>query len=337
MMGPNFRRAICSFSMILIPEILFLCTTGRFFSHKPIIIIASFLLYCLSLYFHIKVSTSDPGYIPKQLPPFAKGPRGAPTLTKALLQNPTKECALHKQYMQIPFNGRMLKIKYCSACLILRPPRTSHCSDCGLCVEKFDHHCPWVGSCIGKKNYCLYLFFLYSTTALIIFNSISSLIEIRLVALHIMKKTENGEQVLYKILENSGGSLVFLLYTAITMWFVLFLTLFHSYLIMNNQTTHEYLKKIWRDPPLNPYKYKSVIKNIVAVIFKQKIPAHFDTNKPIDLNLDTFTIIPSRLSVFQLTELEVKVAKGFTDGKTSPFICEFKDDQGSIDSNIVFP
>ncbi|OMJ67973.1 hypothetical protein SteCoe_34711 [Stentor coeruleus] len=118
MMGPNIRRSICSFSMILIPEILFLCTTGRYFSHKPMIIIVSFLLYCLSLYFHIKVSTSDPGYIPKQLPPFAKGPNGAPTLVKAMLQNPRKECALHKSYVEISFNGRMLKMKYCSACKI---------------------------------------------------------------------------------------------------------------------------------------------------------------------------------------------------------------------------
>lgn len=118
MMGPNFRRSICSFFMILIPEILFLCTTGRFFSHKPMIIIASFLLYCLSLYFHIKVSTIDPGYIPKQLPPFTKGPRGAPTLSKALLQNPTKECALHKSHVETSFNGRMIKMKYCSTCKI---------------------------------------------------------------------------------------------------------------------------------------------------------------------------------------------------------------------------
>lgn len=120
------------------------------------------------------------------------------------------------------------------------------------------------------------------------------------------------------------------------MWFVLFLAVFHSYLIMNNQTTHEYLKKIWKNPPLNPYRYSTVIKNFAAVVFRQKLSSHFDKNQPIDLNLETCSITPSRLSIFHHTELEVKVGKMCTDGKTSPFICEFKDELDSIDAHIVF-
>jgi palmitoyltransferase ZDHHC9/14/18 len=116
MMGPNYKRAFGSFIMIVFPEILFLCTTGWYFYKMPVIIIASFLLCCGSVYFHIKVCTKDPGYLPRQLPPFAKGPFGAPTLSKAFMQDPTKVCALDKPYMEIPLNGRMIKLKYCLTC-----------------------------------------------------------------------------------------------------------------------------------------------------------------------------------------------------------------------------
>lgn len=347
MMGPDFKRSFGSFAMIVLPEILFLCTTGRYFSRMPMIIIASFLLCCLSVYFHIKVSTRDPGYIPKQLPPFAKGPFGAPVLTKALLQESSKGCAIDKTYVEIPWNGRLVKLKYCLSCkiysgLLLRPPRASHCSDCGLCVEKFDHHCPWVGNCIGKKNYRIYLGFLYSTSGAIIFNLIFTVLEIRAVALNIMEDNEDGDRVFYKILESSGGSVLYLLYSAIVitmqmMWFVLFLTTFHSYLIMNNLTTHEYLKKIWKKPPTNPFSYENAMKNIAAVIFKRKIPQYFDMNRPIDLNLDTYSISPSKIGFLQTVVEKPKFEKIKTDGKTSPYGSDLRDDYDYNGEHIVIP
>lgn len=118
MMGPQYRRAFLSFSMIVAPEILFLGTTGRFYYKMPAISIVSFLMFCASVYFHVNVSIRNPGYIPKQLPPFAKGPFGTAVLTKAMMKESSKACAIDNPYFEVPFNGRMIKMKYCSTCKI---------------------------------------------------------------------------------------------------------------------------------------------------------------------------------------------------------------------------
>ena len=69
------------------------------------------------------------------------------------------------------------------------------------------------------------------------------------VGIAIDEKANNGDDFFYKLLEDSGGTIVFLLYTSVVifmqiMWFVFFLSCLHTYLLMTNQTTHEYLKKV---------------------------------------------------------------------------------------------
>lgn len=59
-------------------------------------------------------------------------------------------------------------IRFCSECLIYRPPRSAHCYECNVCVEKIDHHCPWIGMCIGKRNYRLYISYILSLGALFV-------------------------------------------------------------------------------------------------------------------------------------------------------------------------
>lgn len=219
-MGPDYQKALISFFLIVLPEILFLGTTARFYIENPAIITFSILLCFCSLVFHFQVATKDPGYIPKQLPPFAKGPFGAPVLTRALLDDASKACAIDRPYFEIPVNGKLVKMKYCLPCiaylgLITRPPRTSHCSDCGLCVEKFDHHCPWVGNCIGKKNYRVYIAFLFSTSGLIIFNLIFVVSEVVLMVNKKQEDEKNGDKVFVRLLESTGGTIVLLIYTSI--------------------------------------------------------------------------------------------------------------------------
>jgi palmitoyltransferase ZDHHC9/14/18 len=114
--GPDFKKAILSFCLIFLPEVLFLCTTGRFFISNPMVLVTSFLLCLISLFFHFQVATRDPGYLPKQVPPFAKGPFNGPILTKALLMESTKGCAIDRPYIEVPVNGNLVKMKYCLTC-----------------------------------------------------------------------------------------------------------------------------------------------------------------------------------------------------------------------------
>ena len=56
------------------------------------------------------------------------------------------------------------KYRYCSTCLIMRPPKASHCQHCDQCVKGFDHHCYWMGNCIGVRNLRSFVGFLFFTT-----------------------------------------------------------------------------------------------------------------------------------------------------------------------------
>ena len=51
--------------------------------------------------------------------------------------------------------------EYCTKCKIKKENHTVHCFICQRCIEDFDHHCYWINKCVGKKNYWLFMFFLY--------------------------------------------------------------------------------------------------------------------------------------------------------------------------------
>ena len=55
----------------------------------------------------------------------------------------------------ITINGFPYDQKYCTTCLIWRPPRASHCSTCNRCVTNLDHHCPV--RTFGRHTTCLKL------------------------------------------------------------------------------------------------------------------------------------------------------------------------------------
>ena len=125
---------------------------------NPAPLIITSLLTIGSLYFLMLVSLKNPGFIPKQWPPFAQGPYGARPIEEILQETINPK--------EILINGNLSRLKYCSTCNIIRPPRCSHCADCGVCVERFDHHCPWVGNCVARRNYREFIGFLTSTLLL---------------------------------------------------------------------------------------------------------------------------------------------------------------------------
>ena len=93
---------------------------------------------------------TDPGMVPKVLQRYERE-----DLKRIPLDQDYRNGSMRDQQKMYVFalKSHSLRVKFCSSCLIFRPPRTSHCSDCNMCVERFDHHCPWIGTCVGKRNY----------------------------------------------------------------------------------------------------------------------------------------------------------------------------------------
>uniref|UniRef100_A0A8C8R5A2 Palmitoyltransferase n=1 Tax=Pelusios castaneus TaxID=367368 RepID=A0A8C8R5A2_9SAUR len=129
--------------------------------------------------------------------------------------------------MEVVINKYMVKLKYCYTCKMFRPPRTSHCSVCDNCVERFDHHCPWVGNCVGKRNYRYFYAFILSLSFLTAF----------IFACVITHLT------LRKGFLNSLSTLLELVICFFSVWSILGLSGFHTYLVASNLTTNEDVRK----------------------------------------------------------------------------------------------
>ena len=53
--------------------------------------------------------------------------------------------------------------KYCYKCFIKKEKYSKHCIVCDKCYDDFDHHCYWINKCVAKKNYNLFISFLFIT------------------------------------------------------------------------------------------------------------------------------------------------------------------------------
>ncbi|EFX61308.1 hypothetical protein DAPPUDRAFT_18257, partial [Daphnia pulex] len=114
-----------------------------------------------------------------------------------------------------------------------------HCDICGVCIEKMDHHCPWLGTCIGKKNYKQFLLFL-----------LSLFVEFAIVfAMCIMIMNNNQiKRVSIDIgttLRTYPFSIILAILVVPFMIFAAAMLGLHSYLVMKNLTTREYLGDKW--------------------------------------------------------------------------------------------
>lgn len=222
----------------------------------PILLIAT--LTVLSLVFLFKTNTNDPGYIPRQVIPFATH----------YAQNLNEHISNVKP---LSFNcrGFLIKLKFCTTCMVYRPPRCSHCSVCNLCVEGFDHHCPWIGNCIGKRNYFYFVYFIFTLSLL-------CAASICLAAFNIFELNDEpwGVYSIFSVVNLViGGIFTLLIYC---------LLFFHLYLISIGMTTNEKIKNLYINSG-NPFNQNSAKKNILNKFRDFQSKSQFNINAKVSV------------------------------------------------------
>ena len=252
--------------LLNIPSILFFIFPGSILIEEyfTVLILSIFSIVLCDYYFLLSVLT-NPGYIPKQEPPFAVGPKGAPTISFYISSLKDAKTPMDIKLVKISHGHQLMKLKYCKTCLIVRPPRASHCSLCNVCVEKFDHHCPWIGNCVGKRNYKYFIGFLSSILFITVVNVIGCSI-----ILFLLFEKENSTYL--------GITILLLIYYILMFWFIFGLWGYHLYLISSNQTTIEKLKKAWKGLFENPYNH-GFFNNFIFTLCTKQAFSWFNIHK----------------------------------------------------------
>uniref|UniRef100_A0A8C7ZNC6 Palmitoyltransferase n=1 Tax=Oryzias sinensis TaxID=183150 RepID=A0A8C7ZNC6_9TELE len=234
---------------------------------SPAIPVFAVLLFLFVMAMLLRTSFSDPGVLPRALPEeaaFIEMEIEAANGNVPAGQRPPP------RIRNVQINNQIVKLKYCYTCKIFRPPRASHCSICDNCVDRFDHHCPWVGNCVGKRNYRYFYLFTLSLSLLTIYIFAFDIVHV------VMRSVDKG--FLNTLQETPGTYPLSVLVCFFTLWSVVGLTGFHTYLISLNQTTNEDIKGSWsgKNRVQNPYSHKNIIKNCCEVLCGPAYPSVLD-------------------------------------------------------------
>jgi len=266
--------------------LLVIGTSGLFFAFdcpflteriSPVIPVVGAVLFIFVLSNLLKTSFSDPGIIPRATNAEAENiereieqPNGA---GQAYRPPPrTKE---------IQVKGQSVKLKYCFTCKIFRPPRASHCSICDNCVERFDHHCPWVGNCVGKRNYRYFYLFLVSLAFHCVFIFVCALTHLVLES----KDKNNSENAHFlEAVRKSPASIIVCVICFFSVWSILGLAGFHTYLTSSNLTTNEDIKGSYSSKRtsanFNPYSRGNPFSNCAMILCGPLPPSMLDARGP---------------------------------------------------------
>ncbi|XP_066539299.1 palmitoyltransferase ZDHHC18a isoform X1 [Hoplias malabaricus] len=230
----------------------------------PVIAGVLFLFVVISL---LQTSFTDPGILPRA------SPEEAADIERQIDNSGSGTYRPPPRTKEILINGQVVKLKYCFTCKMFRPPRTSHCSLCDNCVERFDHHCPWVGNCVGKRNYRFFYTFIVSLSFLtsFIFGCVITHLTLR----------SQGAGGIIQALQESPASVVELVVCFFSIWSILGLSGFHTYLVASNLTTNEDIKGSWSskrgaEDSGNPYSYNSILANCCVVLCGPMPPSLID-------------------------------------------------------------
>ncbi|XP_031585608.1 palmitoyltransferase ZDHHC14 isoform X1 [Oreochromis aureus] len=252
--------------------VLILLTCGLFFTFDcpflasnltPAIPAVGGVLFIFVMGMLFRASFSDPGILPRATPDEA-----------ADLERQIDSAGCSRpppRTREVLINGQTVKLKYCFTCKIFRPPRASHCSLCDNCVERFDHHCPWVGNCVGRRNYRFFYLFILSLSLLTVFIFAFVITHV------ILRSNQTG---FLSALKDSPASVLEVVVCFFSVWSIVGLSGFHTYLISSNQTTNEDIKGSWSTKRgkdnYNPYSYGNILTNCCAALCGPLPPSLID-------------------------------------------------------------
>ncbi|XP_062326468.1 palmitoyltransferase ZDHHC14-like isoform X2 [Osmerus eperlanus] len=257
--------------------ILILLTSGLFFAFDcpylsealtPAVPAVGAMLFVFVLGSLLRTSFSDPGVLPRATPDEA-----ADLERQIDVANGSSSGSYRPppRTREVLINGQTIKLKYCFTCRIFRPPRASHCSLCDNCVERFDHHCPWVGNCVGKRNYRFFYMFILSLSFLTIFI-------FAFVITHVILRSHQAGFL--AALKDSPASVLEVVVCFFSVWSIVGLSGFHTYLISSNQTTNEDIKGSWSSKRgkdnYNPYSHGNIFTNCCAALCGPLPPSLID-------------------------------------------------------------
>lgn len=139
--------------------------------------------------------------------------------------------------------------------------------------ERFDHHCPWVGNCVGKRNYRFFYSFIVSL-------SFHTTFIFGCVVTHLTLRSQGGNGLVLALQENPA-SVVELVICFFSIWSILGLSGFHTYLVAFNLTTNEDIKGSWSskrgaEDSGNPYTYDNIFTNCCATLCGPMPPSLID-------------------------------------------------------------
>ncbi|NXA32483.1 ZDHC9 Palmitoyltransferase, partial [Eudromia elegans] len=238
---------------------------------SPAIPVFAAVLFLFAMATLLRTSFSDPGVIPRALPDEAAFIEMEIEATNGTVPQGQRPPPRIKNFQ---INNQIVKLKYCYTCKIFRPPRASHCSICDNCVERFDHHCPWVGNCVGKRNYRYFYLFILSLSLLTIYIFTFNIVY---VALSEFGCRDGCNPRLFPVL-NCVLTVLEVLICFFTLWSVVGLTGFHTFLVALNQTTNEDIKGSWtgKNRVQNPYSHGNIVKNCCEVLCGPLPPSVLD-------------------------------------------------------------
>ena len=249
------------------------CNNYSISGNKFYKMIISFLLYTapfsISFSILIKIHDNKSSYIPLSILTFFWLISVLTTILGGFTdpgilnrQNQNFYYTTNRPQIKYVLRGHLIHINYCYSCSLFRPPRTSHCAICDNCVMRFDHHCMWLGTCVGRRNY---KYFFYLVLSL----NISAIFQISYAIYLIVYQCKNSSaKEEYKKVVVWGMSVVIFFDTLFVALFIGKLFVLHLYLIFENLTFYEYIKKKWKKPPgVNPY-YKTCCYSFYRIIMK---------------------------------------------------------------------